>query len=273
MSSEKPTLLLDHSIITNTSCFEWILTTLNGEPPREDKRENLLRQIIRKEANANPALQSEIEAIYPLGQLMRTEKVQAMKSWELMMEGLRDYLGSDPVEAFEKCEIGYIPPPLTRCGPFTSGTEPVSKESQVQFMAWLCKTPSASVREKLEQWNVEGLSDYENESIEQLDWFKELCVKVRSPRNYPDAFHLWAAERAGLDYFLTLDGTFVRIVNQIRNEKKVFPINTKVMGVRAFLEEQGVKEVAPIPIAYGEANTIGVLANKLRNWPYDLTVM
>ncbi len=93
MSLQNPSLLLDHSIITNSSCFEWTRTTLNGDPPREGGRENLLLQIVRKEADSNLGLQSEFEAVYPLGKFIREGRGQATKSWELMMEGMRDYMG------------------------------------------------------------------------------------------------------------------------------------------------------------------------------------
>ncbi len=140
-------------------------------------------------------------------------------------------------------------------------------------MNWLCTTTDGVIQTSLKEWNSEGLNDYEKESIQQLDWFRGLCQRVRSSRNFPDAFHLWTAERAGQDYFLTLDGRFVRMIESIRNEKKTFPLKTKVMTIRAFLKEQGVAEKIAIPISYGEPNTIAATSSKLRDWPYDLSIV
>lgn len=46
--------------------------------------------------------------------------------------------------------------------------------------------------------------------------FRDLCNGL-AEKQYPDAFHLWTAEVNGADYFLTIDGKFIRAMVQTKH--------------------------------------------------------
>jgi hypothetical protein len=75
------------------------------------------------------------------------------------------------------------------------------------------------------------LTQFEIESLKNIRWFQFLCERSGSPKNYPDVFHLWAAERNGLNIFLTLDNRLLELVSRVKGEKRK-TINTTTQVLR-----------------------------------------
>ncbi|MBK6674449.1 MAG: hypothetical protein IPG49_13645 [Proteobacteria bacterium] len=83
--------------------------------------------------------------------------------------------------------------------------------------------------------------------IRDLPRFRKLCVSA--PRkHYPDLFHLWTAEHAGCEFFLTMDKKFVNFgTNQCTGILKCEPVRPSM-----FLERIGVADRDPMPFDFGD---------------------
>ena len=59
--------------------------------------------------------------------------------------------------------------------------------------------------------DILGLDNFQLGNLKRLGEFKTLCDAV-GPKRWCDAFHLWTALCNGLDYFLTTDEKFLRVL-------------------------------------------------------------
>lgn len=89
----------------------------------------------------------------------------------------------------------------------------VAREEVVDFCKFLLTSP---VEKAVDQPELENyFSDFELSNIKSLYRFRELCSGL-AEKQYPDAFHLWTAEVNGLDYFLTTDRKFIRVMTETK---------------------------------------------------------
>lgn len=88
---------------------------------------------------------------------------------------------------------------------------------------------------------------------EQMEFFRSIrhprFLQIRSATgdaHIDDAFHLWAAEEAGLDVFLTMDQRFWRVVNQKKKTiDSVIPVMTpKELGEHLDAQPTDIEKLA-----------------------------
>jgi hypothetical protein len=259
-------VLLDHSIVTHASRMRWVNKPLDG-PPGQFFANSLLGAE-RVAPFSNPAWETEAEAIFTVGTLIREKKVEAVSSMELKWEAIRDYLGSPPLDALHECDIGMVPNAIER-GKFVGallenfvkkggkkdGVDGENRASQITFFKWLCKLDADAVAKILESRGRLNLTDFECESFGDLSWFKALSERLRSDENLPDAFHLWTAKRNRIDVFLTLDRKLINHAETIEKEKSGFRLGVKVRSPIRFLQEEGVAKPEPYPCLQGQFYT------------------
>lgn len=87
----------------------------------------------------------------------------------------------------------------------------ISKEELTAHCKFLISLDTALLEREPLIWD--RLPDFVKRNLGNLDFFKELCRGLAESQ-YVDAFHLWAGEASGLDFFLTVDKKFV---NSVRN--------------------------------------------------------
>lgn len=263
-------VLIDHGIITNSSRMHWVRKPLEGFHPSAR-----LLGAERVSPFSDPAWEAEAEAILTVGKLIREQIVEAFSSMELKWEGMRDYIGSPPLNAFEQCNIEIVPNPVER-GRFVSATledyvkkggkkdsaEGKNGASQISFFRWLLNLEPDRVSKILEARGSRQLTDFDCESLNDLGWFKALARRLRSEENLPDAFHLWTARRNGIDVFLTLDRKLINHAASIESEKSGFRLGVKVRPPIAFLREEGVATSEPYPCRPGQFYTMAEIAAK-----------
>lgn len=191
-------VLIDHSIVTNSSRMRWVNKPLDGHHPS-----NPLLGAERVTPFSDPAWEAEAEAILTVGRLIREKKVEAFSSMELKWEAMRDYIGSSPLDAFKQCDIETVPCPVNR-GKFVSASlefyvkkggkkdlaEGQNGASQISFLKWLLKLDTEGIQKIVEARTIRNLTDFDCESLNDLLWFRMLQHRLRSSENLPDAFHL-----------------------------------------------------------------------------------
>ena len=94
-----------------------------------------------------------------------------------------------------------------------------------------------------------GLTEFDIESLRDICWFQFLCERSGSPENYPDVFHLWTAERNGLDALLTLDNGLRNLVSRVRSENvRTITIRTDVLHPLDLLRKLGIDNPDSVPM-------------------------
>lgn len=221
----------------------------------------------RKALHKDASYQSQIDAIFTIGRLIREKKIIPYSSAELQVESFRRTCPNRLNYAFKSCEIIDCPPPLKRSNfrsttnfheYFAKGGKKDKKRginteayTQLSFMEWLLTLDKSSVDLFIENREVVGLSDFEVESMMEISWYQFICGRSNSKENYPDIFHLWTAKRNSIDVFLTLEKKLPNIVEQIRKEKqKTIEISTKVFRPLEFLKWLGLDAPDQVPMEF-----------------------
>lgn len=256
-------VLLDNSIVSAAEIAESATkqeTLLWG-----DIQQTLEVVGYRKKVVDDTSLQEEIDAITTIGRLIREQVVAAYTYNELRFESFRR---STPIKAFNAlsgCAISNCAAPIERSKfrQTVDFSEYVSKGgkkdkrrnggmsdfNQISFLEWLVSLDEQAVRSILTHAKEINLTEFEVESLRQLDWFRFICSRFGSPENYPDAFHLWTAERNRIDVFLTLEKKLPNTVEQIVQSKNhKHQIRTSVLRPIAFLQSMGISDCDDPPI-------------------------
>lgn len=223
----------------------------------------------RKRPSDNKEHQKQIDALYTIGRLVREGQIRPYEYCEIMFEGIRGRMQPPaPCDAFEGCKAENCPSALerskfmqTELGEFIrkggkkddkAGRNP-NGFSQIAFCKFLCNLSPEHIAKILERRrSILPLTDFELDSLREIDWFKTLRQKCGSPESFPDIFHLWTAQRNGFDVFLTLDKAFANFIGNVRKEKRsTLEIKPDVLLPLGLLEKLGVKELDPIPMEFG----------------------
>lgn len=222
----------------------------------------------RKKVVDDPSQQEQIDAIVTIGRLIREGVMAAYTYSELRFELFRR---STPIRAFyalDGCHISSCPAPIERSkyrqtvnlGEYIAKggkkdrkrNNDVGDFNQIPFLQWLLSLDERAVQSMLTHGREIGLTDFELESFRQLDWFRFICSRFGSAENYPDAFHLWTAERNNLDVLLTLEIKLPRIVEQIvRSQDHKHPVRTSVLRPTELLQSMDITELDDVPIKAG----------------------
>jgi hypothetical protein len=269
--TKKTRVLIDNSIQTNRSRMHWVKRPIphpeGGFLPTKLMGAERVRPFPDKE------LEAEAEAILTVGNLIYGKKIDAFASMELAWEAARGFLGSKPLDPFERCEIHNAPNPIER-GKFVQtyleefikkGGKKDRKKgtvsaAQIPFFKWLCSLEPISIEKIIARSMQRGLTDFEIDSFRDIEWFKNLSQRLSSDENLPDAFHLWTVRRNQFDVFLTLDERLINQVASIAKAKSAFSLGFKVQTPIQFLKDEGIEKPDPYPCEIGRFYTFAELA-------------
>ena len=224
----------------------------------------------RKEPHNDPEYQRQIDALFTVGRLIREDRIEAYNYDEIAVEGYRGAAKFPACNALRACKVHHCPPPLTR-SKFRSTTNLMesfskggykdrkagaySEYSQISFFQFLQALQSPHVNLLIQSAGKIGLTGFEIESLQTLEWFQLMCNRFGgkppdlSPENFPDVFHLWTAERNGLDGVLTLERKLPAVVEQVRKEKiKKIEIRSLALRPLDLLRLLGIDDPDPIPV-------------------------
>jgi hypothetical protein len=230
--------------------------------------------LVRKAPHENAEYQSQMEALFTVGRLIREGWIEAYDYNEIRFERIRGKTAVQGCNALQGCTIHRCSPAVER-SKFRSSMnfrDTISKggkkdkkagvdlgeANQIASFKWLCTLGKEHVGALISLAPQIGLTGFEIASLNNIDWFQFLCQRSGSPENYPDVFHLWTAERNGLDALLTLDRRLRNLVSSVRNEKvRRVEIKTDVLRPLELLQKLGVDEPDPVPMD----------ANRFYHWP------
>jgi hypothetical protein len=265
--------MLDHGIFSHAELSEWCVLE---KRERWGEQDTVLKitGIRRRKPQRNIEYEQNICALFTIGRLIREGRIEAYDYSEIQCERMRDWIGWRICNALQGCHVNYCPAALIRSKfrQTINFNESISKGgkkdrkknpglgnfTQIAFFEWLCSLSSQQVESLLDANSriaqlapQRALTDFEVESVKNIEWFQFLCFRSGSTDNYPDIFHLWTAERNGLDVFLTLDAKLTRLIANVRNEKKkTIDISTRVLQPVELLNELGITTPDPVPLEH-----------------------
>lgn len=252
-------VLLDHSILTNDTR----LYTVREDPPPSSIFGNKMLGVRRIPAAHTSARENELVAIYTIARLIREGRAIAHTSSELFVEALKDDFPAPPFRAFADSQIDRVPVPIERAkfvrcsledfvrkGKTINGKADRSELSQISFLSYLIDLGPDNVERIVSQKELFNLTDFECESLRNLEWLRTMRARAQSDQHLPDLFHLWTAHRNGIEVFLTVDEKLIRMVKVIEREKSGFKVGVKVLSPLEFLKALGVTQLDRFDCAY-----------------------
>lgn len=221
--------------------------------------------LVRKPPHKDLGYQRQIEALFTVGRLIREGVFEAYDYKEIECERMRDKIGFRVCNALTGCTIHRCQPALERSrfrktinlrDAISKGGKKdrkagidLGQANQIAFFEWLCTLTRKGVEALLQHAALIGLTELEIGSLRNIEWFQFLCERSGSPENYPDVFHLWTAERNGLDAVLTLEKGLPHLVSRVRNEKaRTVEIRTEALRPLDLLNKLGIDEPDPVPM-------------------------
>ena len=265
--TNKVKVLLDNCILTGAELADRALkekTIVWG-----DICETISEPGYKKKNYKDASYQKEVDALVTIGRLIREGTIEAFTYSELDFESFRRSSPLKEFNALNNCPVSRCAAPIERSkfrktidfsGYVSKGGKKdkqkdfeISEFSQVSFVKWLLQLHESVIRSIVSHHVELGLTDFEVKSFEQLKWFKFVCRRSGSSENYPDVFHLWAAERNGIDVFLTLEQRLPNIVNQIKqSNQRAHQVRTSVLRPVEFLTSIGIDKFDDPPIEAGK---------------------
>jgi hypothetical protein len=170
-------------------------------------------QARRLQHNAH-GLREQIPFIASVTEAIRAGRLAAYTSSELRHEGWDLVRGRNQRgDLWAGVRFGNVDPPLERStwmGGLTVD-QVYSGKHQQTFCEILLQYARTGVPQEL--LDVLELDDFQRLNLTRLGEYRVICEAVGRNR-YRDAFHLWTALCNGLDYFLTTDEKFLRVLRQ-----------------------------------------------------------
>lgn len=257
-------ILLDTGIFIHSEFAEGAIKQI---PARWGGKELVVpvHGLIRKQPSRDLEFERQKEALFTVGRLIREGRLRAYDYYEIRTERVRGGGRRPEFNALRGCQIHKCHPTLVRSKFMQTSNlmDEISKggkkdrkagvkpggANQLAFLKWLCGLRKEHVDVLIQHAAQIRLSPFEVETLNDINWFQFLCQRSGSPENYLDVFHLWTAERNGLDALLTLEKRLPNLVSRVRNERiKRVEIRTQVLRPLDLLKQLGIGKLDPVPM-------------------------
>lgn len=261
-------IMLDAGILTHSDFAEAATRPSSGSWGNPDFSGEIYGLIRRAPVN-NRELQDQIDALFTVGRLIREGRIEAYTYIELQFELARGANERSRFNALTGCKVDRCPPAIERSkllstlsssGFFAKGGKKDKKNAhlnqdggQIEGIGLIRSLPEDQIEALIRL--IPNLTPFEIGNLRSIHWFKCICDRFGGPEHYPDAFHLWTAERNSLDAFLTLDTILQNKVSNIKRERNS-PIDIKITVLRPLdlLSSLGIDTIDPVPMVQGKFN-------------------
>lgn len=259
-------VLLDTEIFSRSELMELVSEKQKikwGDADIELKTQRLKRL----KPDKNHEKQNQIECIHTLGRLIREERIFPFTYNEINFERARGRSREPVYNALRNCGIKQCPSAIER-SKFRSGdiqdhirkggkkdaksNISLSNINQLPFLEWLSTLSSEAIIKILEIKGLLKLTEHEVSSFQRISVFQE-PAKLLPKEDLVDLFHLWTAERANMNAFLTLDKKFQKkIFDFNQRTKQKYKMNCRILTPFELLLELGITETDPLPAKEGK---------------------
>lgn len=164
---------------------------------------------------ADSWLREQIENLASVTAAMKTGRLEAYTTESLQIEGPDKLTWADGSrgDLWRDVTFEHVNPPLERSTLMGSLNldQYFSGDHQQEFCKLLLDLERAG---RSKAWiDALELDDFQRANVARLGDYRTLCKAV-GEAHWRDAFHLWAAICSDLEYFLTTDRTFLRLVRE-----------------------------------------------------------
>lgn len=236
--------------------------------------------------DSDPDMQLQKDALFSIGRLAREGKVELYTYFELMAEQWRGNKGRDHAgNAFRGCAWNTCKPALERSSYFRGiGMDAVIAKggrkdrkagktelgvSQIAFFKFLISLSREHAEELIKFGQPIVGTDFDRESLRDLDWFRNATSVAPSDENLADFFHLWTARRNSINVFLTLEKKLPRFAAELGTLGLMGTL--RVLRPTEFLHSLGLRKLDPVPFRpnrfYSFAELMG---SQFRGWNEEL---
>jgi hypothetical protein len=209
-------------------------------------------QRIPSRGNDAKWMQHQIECLPTVARLAREGTLVFHTYFELIFESWkrRNFPALPLGNLFDGIEIHHIDSAVERSRIFPSVNSQIfDKKEVIEFCKWLlCANIETLANDSIISAKF-PTSELDN--LRNAQRFREIC-KGLSDKQLPDALHLWTGEVNDLDFFLTTDRKFIRVM---RNTKRI-PLACQPISPEELLEELGITNLDPLPFEIDQFYTI-----------------
>lgn len=259
MSPKTPKVLIDHCTFVHGQTTRMVAIHQRLHWPNGESTTVKVTKLQGLRRGAGEGwLRDEVRSIRSIALAARDGRIVAMRSFELGAELSRSRTGRRTIlgDLWSGVDFEHAPSPICR-GAVMGGMswqEVCSRQHQETFYLQLLKHYQSGTAEAIfadlprTAYIVAQLSN-----LALLHEFSAICDSVGRKR-LGDGFHLWTALCAGLDYFVTTDGKFLRTVPiEYRNGD----MSCQALSPTELLE---VLDLAPsdLPIAEGSVSSFAM---------------
>ncbi|ATD68255.1 MULTISPECIES: hypothetical protein [Luteimonas] len=211
MATRETTALLDVSLLRWMTQSTRVKTAHTIESEGRAQKFHVAQVLPREMPKGWKA--EEVAILPELCMLERSGWLALFKSAELLSEEMRGWQVGQGLagDLLSKIRFRYVPSPIERSRLMSLPSNTYnSKECQTDFFKMLLEANRRGDLQNLRRW---PLTKFELQSVEEFGRFAEICSCLTESQ-YVDAWHLWTAERSGIDFFLTLDKRFVNAMTR-----------------------------------------------------------
>jgi len=216
MSSRNPKVLVDHCAIMNgkTTRLVAVTETVNWGPTTAPIRVTRIQG--KRLGRGEDWLRNERRSLAALGAAAREGLITAHTSMELGAERLKAPMGGRGIrgDLWSGVRFEHSPVPLDRSTWMGSLSleQMASKAHREEFYDRLLQFARDGVPQRfLDCLPSTEFIELQKRNLGRLSEFATLCEVVGEQRR-GDAFHYWTALCSDLDYFLTTDNRFLRVL-------------------------------------------------------------
>lgn len=255
-------VMLDNSICSHSQFAE---PSMGPQGPRfgPQNAHYEVYGVVRKQIDANAEYQSQKDALFTIGRLIREKQIDAFTYGELMLESWNRAIGLREFDALANCVVRQCDSAIERSklrgGLYPEYGRKGGKEdrkrgldvsiSQIEFIKFLCALDEPQIAQLISLSKTLEFTSFETDSLLKLPELRALCQIGCSQENYPDMFHLWTAQRNQMDVFLTLERQLPEFISKApRALLDQCPLSIQVLRPVAFLDLLGISEPDPVPI-------------------------
>lgn len=252
MNRERPVLvLLDASVLRRGHFADGSLR-IERMPWGRSELEVRIPGFRKRPDHQQEWLRQQVRCVPTIARLVRERVIEGYVSQEIQFEkGMGRF--DEPVigNVFWGVPLKTARVPVCRSRFIQGGWgEAFGKEGILYLCRTLRQMQTARARALSEMPELrEHFHDFEKESLRSLGIFQSIC-KGLADAHLRDAYHLWTAERNGLDFFCIADRKFQNAIDTVRRHHGL-PLKCKLVTPEELLDRVGVSELDSPPLQDG----------------------
>jgi hypothetical protein len=247
-----PRVLIDTSVLSEGH-FARHETGIEAIPGYRRKLEMRIPGFVRRPVHHNRWRREQELCIPTIARLINEVRIEGLISREIQLEHARA-LKHEPCigNVFSCVSLGEARVPVGRNRFFRGRHSGASwqREGLVALCRELLQIEPNEVAQQLTRPGLNShFDEFERRSLLDLATFHEICRGI-TETHYPDAYHLWTAERNEMDFYCMIEKRFPNEVDRKQRQRRL-RLRCQIVTPDGLLKKLGITELYPIPLREG----------------------